>query len=182
MVICIQCSTENKEDSKFCVNCGANLYPEKKREKREDACFGDSVDRDYLGLVSFGIFILIVGAIFATNPNVVSDFRLWIERLVNEQVFIRPPRGLITSATLFFGLLGISNFFIAVVRLVFHKAKRRVLTDIMSGVAITLFAYLIHLYGVYILTWQKVLALEVICCGLLVVSYSLVHYFFTHST
>lgn len=41
MVYCSKCGTQNEEEAKFCVKCGAELYPEKPREKREEfTCFG----------------------------------------------------------------------------------------------------------------------------------------------
>ena len=178
MIYCTKCGKENVEGTKSCVNCGKSLISENHR-KKEDTCFGEGVQRrNYLGLVSFGIFIIIVGIIFGNNPNVISDFRLWIEQMVSEQLFTRPPVDLLNTATLFFGLLGLSNFFMAVIRFMFEKVRRRVLTDILSGVALVLFAYLLHLYEGYVITWQKVLAIEAIACGLLIILYSLVRYEF----
>ena len=75
MITCLKCGKENLEDAKFCNNCGIPLSSEKRREKREEVCFG--VDRrgtDYLGLLSFGIFIIIVGGVITLNPNIFSNF------------------------------------------------------------------------------------------------------------
>jgi len=175
MVYCIKCGAKNEESANFCVNCGGQLYPEISRVKRETGCFGeDERGRDFLGIVSFGVFILIIGIVFAANPNLVSDFRLWIEQLINEKVLSRPPKNLITSAALFFGLMGSSNFFIGSIRFSSNKIWIKFLSDIITGVALILFAYLIYLYGVYSLTWQMVFAIEAIVCGLLVIIYSIV--------
>jgi uncharacterized membrane protein len=73
----------------------------------------------------------------------------------------------------------LSNFFKAGIRLWIAEARRQALGDILSGVALILFAYLIHLYGGYVLTWQMVLATEAIAVGLLVVLYSMVRYVFS---
>lgn len=186
MATCPKCGAETKKDDEFCHSCGASLEAKtnKPHEKESDVqekdmCFGEGErHRDYSGLMSFGIFLLIVGIIFVINPNVFSDFRLWIEKLTNEKALSRPPQGLITSATLFFGLIGLSDFFVAGVRFMTDKAKRRVLADILSGIALILFSYLIHLYGGHALTWQMVLAIEIVACGLLVVLYSVLLYLF----
>lgn len=98
--------------------------------------------------------------------------------MIAEQGLVRPTEGLITSATIFFGLIGLSNFFTASIRLTTYKARRQALADILSGVALVLFAYLIYLYGGYALTWQMVLAIEVVIVGLLVILYSVVRYGF----
>jgi len=147
--------------------------------RERETCFGAGLrKKDYLGLVSFGAFILIVGIVFVANPNLVSDFSSWIEQVTDEQHLIRPSEGLVSSAILFFTLIGLSNFFEAGIKLWIVKARRRVLADILSGVALVLFAYLIHLYGSYALTWQIVIAIEAIAVGLLVVLYSIARYVF----
>jgi len=147
--------------------------------RERETCFGAGFrKKDYLGLVSFGAFILIVGIVFVANPNLVSDFSSWIEQVTDEQHLIRPSEGLVSSAILFFTLIGLSNFFEAGIKLWIVKARRRVLADILSGVALVLFAYLIHLYGSYALTWQIVIAIEAIAVGLLVVLYSIARYVF----
>lgn len=187
MVNCPKCGAEVKEEDNFCINCGASLAPEVMKTARDesrysrerDACFGERErERDLSGLVSFGMFLLIVGSVFLVNPNIISDFQLWIEQMINEQGLVRPTGGLINSATIFFGLIGLSNFFTAGIRLLVYKARRRALTDILSGVALTLFAYLIYLYGGDVLTWQVVLAIEAVVVGLLVILYSIVRYMF----
>jgi len=145
--------------------------------QERETCFTVGLrEKDYLGLLSFGAFILIVGIVFAANPNLISDFISWIEQMTDEQHLIRPSEGLVSSAVLFFTLIGLSNFFEASVRLWISKARRQVLADILSGVALVLFAYLIHLYGSYVLTWQMVLAMEAIAVGVLVVLYSIARY------
>jgi hypothetical protein len=186
MALCPKCGAKIKEDDKFCPHCGEPLaaktseQPMKESYARErDICFGGGERRpDHLGFVSFGIFLLIVGVIFVANPNMVSDFRLWIERLASEKALSRPPQGLITSATLFFGLIGLSDFFMVGIRLMTVRAGRRALSDVLSGIALLSFSYLISLYGGHALTWQMVLAIEAIVCGLLIILYSAIRYLF----
>lgn len=145
--------------------------------QEQETCFTVGLrEKDYLGLLSFGAFILIVGIVFAANPNLIFNFSSWIEQMTTQQHLIRPTEGLVSSATLFFALIGLSNFFEAGVRLLISKTRRQVLTDILSGIALVLFAYLIHLYGGYILAWQMVLAIEAIVVGVLVVLYSIARY------
>jgi len=149
----------------------------------EDGCFGGGRKRrrgkDYLGLLSFGIFILIIGAIFIANPNIITDFSQWVGQMVDREQFIRPPDGVIFGAYVFFALIGISNFFKAAVRLWIKDSPRQAISDTLSGVALVFFAYLIHLYSQYTIEWQIVLAIEIIIIGVLVVVYSLIHYWLT---
>jgi uncharacterized membrane protein YfcA len=184
MPTCPKCHRETKEGDKFCINCGASLASEAPKPvetrvhvRERDMCFGER-ERDYLGLVSFGFFLLIVGIVFILNPNIVNDFRLWIEKISISHMPRRPPDGLIFSAAIFFGLVGVFDFVMAGIRLAINDKKRRILADILSGIALILFAYLLYLYGGYQLTWQMVLGIEAIACGLLITVYSIVRYSF----
>jgi len=178
MPTCPKCGADIEKDDEFCRSCGTRLAAESYAQERE-VCFGEGERRrDYSGLVSFGIFLLIVGIIFLANPNAVSDFRLWIEKLTTEKTLSRPPQGLIDTAALFFGLIGLSDFFLAGVRFMAHQRLRRVLLDILSGIALVLFSYFIYLYGRHTLTWQMALATEAVTVGLLVILYSVLCYLF----
>jgi hypothetical protein len=140
-----------------------------------ETCFGLGLrEKDYMGLVSFGTFILAVGLVFVINPQLFSDFCLWIEQMRTMENLVRPPRGLIVSAIVFFGLIGLSDFFKAGIRFWIAQSRRQVLADILSGAALTLFAYLIYLYGNYTIGWQMALAIEAVAVGLLVILYSII--------
>ncbi|MDH5689503.1 MAG: hypothetical protein OEZ48_16765 [Candidatus Bathyarchaeota archaeon] len=142
-------------------------------------CFGAGERRrDFAGLISFGAFLIVVAITFLANPNMVSDFQLWIERVTSENILLRPSQGLITSATVFFGLIGLSNFLVAGVRFKLDKATRRAFADILSGMALLLFSYLIYLYGSYALAWQMVLTIQIVAIGLLVILYGVVVHLF----
>lgn len=186
MPTCPKCGAETEKDDEFCRFCGTHLVAEtseslerKSSVQEREVCFGEGERyRDYSGLVSFGVFLLIVGIIFLANPNLISDFRLWIERMRSQETLLRPTRGLIDSAALFFALIGISDFFLAGVRFMAHQRLRRVLSNILSGVALVSFSYFIYLYGGHALTWQMTLAAEAVVCGLLIILYSVLRYLF----
>jgi len=186
MPTCQKCGAEAEKDDEFCRFCGTRLVAETSKPfekehtvQEREVCFGEGErPRDYSGLVSFGIFLLIVGIIFLANPNLISDFRLWIETMTTQKTLLRPTQGLIDSAVLFFALIGISDFFLAGVRFLTHQRLRRVLTEILSGVALMSFSYFIYLYGTRAFAWQMVLAAEAVTVGLLVILYSVLRYLF----
>ena len=63
MVYCSKCGTDNEEDTKFCVKCGAELYPERgvrRRPVRRDECFGLPRGGAIFGFV-IGLIIILVG-------------------------------------------------------------------------------------------------------------------------
>jgi hypothetical protein len=63
LVYCSKCGTNNEEDTKYCINCGASLDPsaprEIRREKR-DECFGLPHGGAIAGII-FGIIIILWG-------------------------------------------------------------------------------------------------------------------------
>jgi len=87
-------------------------------------------ERDYSGLISFGILLLVVGVVFMVNSNISSDFRLWVEGMTNAQHLARPPEGLLASAILFFGLIGLFDLVQASARFRIRMHKRRILVDL----------------------------------------------------
>lgn len=69
MVSCPKCGEKNPDDAKFCVKCGAAIYPERSWEKRGDTCFGGREEEECFGIrhggaivgLIFGFFIVILG-------------------------------------------------------------------------------------------------------------------------
>jgi hypothetical protein len=186
MPTCPKCGAEAEKDDEFCRFCGTRLtaetgepFEKESYAQEREVCFGEGERRrDYSGLVSFGIFLLIVGIIFLANPTLISDFGSWVKKLSTDKTISRPPLELINSAVLFFGLIGISDFFLAGVRFMARQRLRRVLSKILSGVALVLFSYFIYLYGTLVFAWQMVLAAEAVAVGLLVILYSVLRYLF----
>jgi hypothetical protein len=124
------------------------------------------------------MLFLAVAIVLIANPFLLSDFRLWVEKMTNDGVLTRPPVGLITSAATLFFLIGLSGFIKAAIRLRLAKFNRRVFADVLSGVAPVSFAYLITLYGSHVITWLLVLAIEAAVCGVLLISYSIMLFVF----
>ena len=176
---CKKCGEEIKENDWFCKSCGISVKDDvaehhRVRYNRErDLCFGrEEPGRDPLGIVNFGLFLLIVGVVFSYNSSIIQNFVSWIQSLANQGTFVRPPISLISSASLFFGGLGVANLFVAVLRLMIDKVWRRILSDLLSGVGLLSFAYLINLYGEHLIAWTQVLAFGAIIFGILVIFYT----------
>jgi len=81
MITCSKCGNKNRDDAKFCIDCGSPLYfarSEDRRdtcfgasERREDECFSLPFGRSILGII-FGVFIILLGIsmIFELNLEV----------------------------------------------------------------------------------------------------------------
>jgi len=79
VVNCSKCGAKNADDAKFCVSCGATLYPERSRERREDECFGPrGPQEECFGLphggaiagIIIGLFIVILGLALFLGQNI----------------------------------------------------------------------------------------------------------------
>ena len=136
-------------------------------------CFGERrKTRDYFGVLSFGIFVIAVGVILISNPNLFSELGTWIEQMADQGNVVRPPDGLIFSGIVFFGLMGVSDFIKVFIRLAVDSSRKKALSDIHSGVALVGLAYFLHLYRNDVISWQLTLAFEIVVIGLLLISYS----------
>jgi len=77
---------------------------------------------------------------------------------------------------LFFGLIGVSDFFVAGIRFVVQKRRRRVLRGALNGFGLVVLSYLLYLYGKGTLRGLSVLALEAVAIGLLIIVYATARY------
>jgi hypothetical protein len=186
MPYCINCGAQIGEEDEYCPSCGA---PTKIRPLRRDRrlrryarddelCFGREPRGDPLGLVEFGLFLLIVGVVYTANPNITSVFINWVRRMAELELAISPPSELVTSATLFFSQIGFSNLLTAVMRVMIDKVWGRILQDFLTGIGFLSIAYIVRLYGQNAVTWTNVLAYGAIVFGGLVMLYALLRNIF----
>ena len=188
MTTCPKYGKVAEKDDLFCRSCGASLKDETKvsekpgqpaEEQRyarepEEYCFGEHERHaDYTGLISFGLFLLIIGIIFVANPNIGSQLNTWVNKMSKAQMLSRPPQEIINGAVLFFALVGLSDLFVSGIRFIIHRRKWRALRSTFSGIALITFSYLIYLYGQKTLRWQVALAYEILVIGLLVILYAI---------
>ena len=81
MVHCVKCGTENKDDAKFCIKCGAQLYVTRESEhyrRVESECFGLPHGGLIVAIV-IGVIILLSGfaaILNIVNPNV--NYSGWV--------------------------------------------------------------------------------------------------------
>jgi hypothetical protein len=182
---CERCGVEVGEDQRYCPKCGASITTDVSRRRRDrrirredDLCFGRESGRDPLGTLEFGLFLLVVGAVFLSNRDILTELIDWARLMADVGTPIRPPAPLISGATLFFGLIGFSNIFTAVVRMLMDKVWQRILPDLLSGAGFLAFAYLITLYAKEAIVLTNVLAMMAIIFGALVVLYTVLRNIF----
>ena len=175
MPFCSNCGAQAGTDDEFCESCGASLRtgPRRRITRRvrrdRDLCFGEELQGDPLGIVDFGLLLLTVGLVFYLNSGVFSEFISWVQGMGDAGAYIRPPGSLMNSVVTFFGLIGASNFLTAIIRLQIDRTPWRIISDVFSGIALLVFAYLINLHFSGAMTWMAALAYEAIVVGILVI-------------
>jgi uncharacterized membrane protein YvbJ len=79
LTTCPKCGTENQEGSKYCSKCGASIYRERYRRRRDDECFGPEEEQCFglrhggtIAGIIVGLFIVMVGLAFFFGENLTS--------------------------------------------------------------------------------------------------------------
>lgn len=184
MLKCASCGAENKDDAKFCFSCGVPIAgtapapsptavppPLSPPPPPPWWTWPREKGPDFMGLVGLAFFLFVVGFVFYANPNLGTDLRLWSDRVVRNGLFARPPEGVITSAVLFFFLMGIASFVTATLRVVVGRHRFRALSDVIGGVALVLLSFLLSLYASRTISGQLVLATWAAVLGVLLLIY-----------
>ncbi|MFQ5711277.1 MAG: zinc-ribbon domain-containing protein [Candidatus Geothermarchaeales archaeon] len=75
MPYCEKRGAQIGEGDRFCSKCGASLAGCRLAREEEwrvpwEACFGRRGERDHIGLVSFGLFLLVVGYVWYTFERI----------------------------------------------------------------------------------------------------------------
>jgi len=182
MLKCASCGAENKDEAKFCYSCGvpvvqatpgsaAAVFPPPPPSPPLAWARPKEKGPDFLGLVGLAIFLFVVGLVFYANPGLGADIRLWADRASHDGPFIRPPEGVITSAMLFFFLMGISSFATAALRFAARHRRFRALSDSLGGVGLVILSFLLSLYADRRISGQLVVATWVAVLGALLLIY-----------
>ncbi len=88
MIYCQKCGKKNVNNAKHCIECGAPISTIKRKEKREDTCFGEPekrveeeykwVEEECLGIthgreivgIVVGVFIILIGLSIALTLHI----------------------------------------------------------------------------------------------------------------
>ena len=175
---CDACGTMNKDTSRFCLYCGAPLTtigaeataaptaplapsaPVPHASPVRPMYMPRPRTPDYVGLFGVAFFLLVLGIAFYLNGNLLTELRRWWDQVLAGRGAFRPPEGVIISAGLFWGLLGVSNFGIAFLRWFFTRSRIRTLGAILGGIAMVMFSYFLYRYSVRDMSGSLVVALE----------------------
>src|SRR5256885_8788614 len=178
---CDACGTMNKDTSRFCRYCGAALTtigaeaaapatappappappaPVPRASPIRPMYMPRPRTPDYVALFGVAFFLLVLGIVFFLNGNLLTELRRWWDQVVAGRGAFRPPEGVIASARLFWGLLGVSNFGIAFLRWFFTRSRIRTLGALLGGIAMVMFSYFLYRYSLRDMSGSFVVALE----------------------
>jgi len=126
---------------------------------------------DFVGLFGVAFFFLVLGIVFYQNGNLLTELRRWWDQILAGRAAFRPPEGLIVSAGLFWGLLGVSNFGIAFLRWFFTRSRIRTLGALLGGTAMVTFSYFLYRYSLRDMSGSLVVSLEAAVIAVLLFVY-----------
>ncbi len=189
---CDACGTMNKETSRFCLYCGASLTtagteaapvtpantaspapppPLPRAAPLRPVYVPRPRTPDFVGLFGVAFFFLVLGVVFYLNGNLLTELRRWWDQILAGRAAFRPPEGLIVSAGLFWGLLGVSNFGIGFLRWFFTRSRIRTLGALLGGIAMVTFSYFLYRYSVRDMSGSLVVSLEAAVIAVLLFVY-----------
>ncbi len=160
--VCARCGTINKDESQFCLYCGAPL-PMRPTEPPRPAA--PSPPRPTPPTPRP------IPVARARHPDLLNEIRRWWDQILAGRIAFRPPEGLIISAAWFWGLLGISSFGIAFLRWTFTRSRIRTFGAFLAGIGMIAFAFFLNRYSQRTLSGSLVISLEAALLALLLFIY-----------
>jgi len=146
-------------------------------QRTQDECFGTprptKPEPGPPGAVSFAFFLIIVGVVFLANPGLFTDFETWVKSFTPTGGVPRPPDSMILSAITFFIVAGIFDFITAGIRYALKARPRKVLSDVMTGIAWIVLAGFTSLYLGRSISGPVVVASELVVIGVMIIVYLL---------
>lgn len=174
---CATCGTDNREGSKFCYSCGTALAPAAAPPPvaplppppppPRPRLFPKQPHQDLLGLLGLAFVLISLGIVFSANPSLAAELRQWADHVTQAGPFVRPPEGVITSAALFFVIVGFLEFVSAFLRWSLRWMRTLVLSRVLTGVGDLVFAALLYLYSGFAVSGFLVLTALVAMAGVL---------------
>ncbi len=115
---------------------------------------------DFVGLLGFAFFLLVLGVVFYLNQNLLTNLRQWWDQILAGRLLFRPPQGVVLSAIGFWALIGVTNFVVAALRWSLRRTKIHTLGAALGGVGAITFAYLLYRYSLRELSGSQVVSFE----------------------
>jgi len=144
-------------------------------QRTQDECFGTprptKPEPGPPGAVSFAFFLIIVGVVFLANPGLFADSETWAKSFTPTGGIPRPPDSMIVSAITFFLAAGVFDFITAGIRYAMKARPRKVLADVMTGIAWIVLAGFTYLYLMRTISGPVVVASELVAIGVLIIVY-----------
>ena len=187
-LLCSKCGTKVLNPASFCTECGQQLdqsvYEATPKVQPTDLCFGEKPkERDMMGLMSFGVFLVIVGLIYVTTPKldveIVAFFRSFNLVQIMPNIYLPTPSE--TFPILYFAIakfcviFGIFQIIILILEFVI-KASINKRAETISGIVFWLGAgYLAYQLSIGSIVWSQNISMLIVLIGVAIVLRGLVH-------
>lgn len=126
------------------------------------------VRRDHLGIVSFGVFLLLAALTWMWYLSLPGDIVEWLQSWGVYRYPVMPPAKLITPLTVFADMFGGWLILLAVIRIVSGLRPARAVGDIAGAFFFLFCSYLLKEYSKGAITVSGMLPLFLIALGILI--------------
>jgi len=125
-----------------------------------------------------GAVVILIGLTwyrYAIDPSMISNY---IQKMVDKNVFIKPPSALLDPLIFFFYAVGVWGIVLSGLRLVLEKSVRKALGDLFGCLFAFFCAFLLTNYATNVFTEQMTGSYFIVAIGLLIVANAIVSFAF----
>jgi len=124
---------------------------------------------DPLGLVSLGVFFMIIAATWSYYPTLPSEILAYFKSFGVYGHPVMPPLQLYRPITFFASIFGVWLFILAGLRLLFRQRQKKALGDASGGVFFIFLSYILIGYSQGTVAGNMVLPLIIVLVGIIIV-------------
>lgn len=133
---------------------------------------------DVISGIGFGVFLIVLAAIFIVFPSIPSVFIDWITR-IGEGGQIIPPKALLEPLAWFMGSMGCWGIISGILKMSMKKRPISSIDDIYGGLFSITLAYILWQFITGAIAWGVLWPMFIIAVGGLILLSALTHYLIT---
>ena len=177
MSACPKCGGEVSAEMEFCPKCGASLHITAHPSTEKKWINGDK-ESNVLTLLSLGVILIVLALTYMLFPIDFSTVITYFKAMANQGIVLKPPPRLLKPVIFFLNAIGIWTLVLAGLYLVVWRRLKKVIENLVGGLFIFVFAFLVNSYSTDVFTGRITLAYLAIAVGSLVIVNVLIHFAF----
>ena len=159
----------------FCPNCGSAIPIQEPKHAPPTTPPQSRRRSDVLGGLSAGVVLILLAITYLRYPVAPETVIIYIQRLANQRVFLKPPVVLLSFSIFFFYASGVWGFVLSTLRLLIQRTVRQTLTDLLSAVFSIYCGYLLTNYLEDTITSQGAFAYFIVGLGFLIIGNAVIY-------